>query len=109
MPGAPFTWTKAGLELEIGLGDSRLVDANDRRSGPYDGKVGRVGAPPGCAPSSPQTGTDGSHPLPPRTKGKPRQPRPCPLPDTLFSIVFLCQRDYSNQFCLNQFKNIISS
>ena len=41
-----------------------LVDANDRRSGPYDGEVGRVARRPG-APSSPQTGTEGSQPLPP--------------------------------------------
>jgi hypothetical protein len=25
MPGAPFTWTKAGLELEIGFGDFELA------------------------------------------------------------------------------------
>ena len=24
MPGAPFAWTKAGLELEIGFGDSSI-------------------------------------------------------------------------------------
>jgi hypothetical protein len=62
-----------------------LVDANDRRSGPYDGEVSRVARGPG-APSSPQTGTEGSQPL-------------LPLPGTLgFSVVFLWQHDYWNQF-----------
>jgi hypothetical protein len=27
MPGAPFTWTKARLELEIGLGDLKYLVA----------------------------------------------------------------------------------
>jgi hypothetical protein len=57
MPGAPFAWTKAGLELEIG-GLRRLEYL--------------------AAPFSPAS--------------------------IVFSVVFLWQRDYWNQFCLNQFK-----
>jgi hypothetical protein len=95
---------EADLELEAGLvhvngapGMSPdLVDANDRRSGPYDGEVGRFARRPG-APGSPQTGTEGSQPLP-------------PLPGTLgFSVVFLWQHDHWNQFSLNSPKNTISS
>src|SRR5689334_11364632 len=57
MPGAPFAWTKAGLEPEIG-------------------GLRRLEYPP--APFSPAS--------------------------IAFSVMFLWQREYSNQFCLNQFK-----
>ena len=35
MPGAPFTWTKAGFELEIGFGDFEHLAALFRRLGKY--------------------------------------------------------------------------
>jgi hypothetical protein len=51
------------------------------------GKVGRVGAPPGARVRIPSSTDE-------RQTGELRA----------FSVAFLWQRDYSNQFCLNQFK-----
>jgi hypothetical protein len=60
-------------------------DANDRRSGPYDGKVGRVGAPPGCTELT-ADGDRGFASLPPRTKGKPDSPGPALCPTHLLFL-----------------------
>jgi hypothetical protein len=55
-----------------------LVDANDRRSGLYDGKVGRVGAPPGCTELTDRWGRRVRIPFLHGGKADPRV-RPCPL------------------------------
>ena len=55
-----FVHVKGAPGMQKSLAE--LVDANDRRSGPYDSEMGRVARRPG-APSSPQTGTEGSQPF----------------------------------------------
>ena len=72
----------------------RWLNDYDPQHRPADAAERRIARRPG-APSSPQTGTEGSQPLP-------------PWPGTVgFSIVFLWQHEYWNQFSLNSFKNTI--
>ena len=95
---------EADLALEAGVPCERaracgnrspeLVDANDRRTGPLRWRSGPRRTPPRCTELT-ADGTEGSQPLP-------------PWPGTVgFSIVFLWQHEYWNQFSLNLLKNTI--
>jgi hypothetical protein len=48
MPSAPFTWTKAGLELEIGFGDFEHLAAPFRPLGYVRDLSGRSDLPAGA-------------------------------------------------------------
>jgi hypothetical protein len=52
MPGAPFTWTKAGLELEIGFGEFEHLAAPFSPSRQVSRSVGTSDLSPGERPNS---------------------------------------------------------